>query len=144
MNRRGYGVSGDRRPDGSPLDPAAAHARFYSEWRDLDSFATLSPLQRAILQDILMDFTRVNGNRVRLTCKGMQRRYQIGHRTARVAIAGLEERGWIDRIGLSPGPTGQAGGEYEIMCISPRGARVSGPYMRWRMNRASSSNRSVD
>lgn len=121
---------------GAPyLDSSAAHARFYAEWRNLEAFTTLSELQRAILQDTLMDFTKVSRNEVRLTCAGIMRRYRVGHKRAKQAIAGLEERGWIERIGFSPGPTGQAGGLYEIMCIAPNGNRCGGPYLRWRATR---------
>ncbi|ACT58323.1 hypothetical protein [Hirschia baltica] len=113
------------------LNGNAAHARFYSEWRHLDSFKTLSPLQRTILQDVLMDFSKVVGNEVRLTNTQISKRYRAGHTAARAAIAGLEERGWIERIGLLPGPTGQAGGVYKILCIAPNGSRVAGPYQQW-------------
>lgn len=113
------------------LNSSAAHARFYSEWRHLDAFKTLSLLQRAILQDILMDYSKVTGNEVRLTNTEISKRHKVGHKSASVAIAGLEERGWIDRIGFSPGPTGQAGGVYKILCIAPNGSRVAGPYQQW-------------
>lgn len=123
------------------LDAGAAHARFYAEWRNLEAFTTLTPLQRCILQDALMEFTKAAGNTVRLTCKGITRKYHVGHKTARAAIAGLEERGWIDRIGLSPGPTGQAGGNYELMCIAPNGGRIAGPYSTWRAPRSAKRDR---
>ena len=84
-----------------------------------------------------MDYSRVTGNEVRLTCKGVSNRYSVGHNTAKKAIEGLEHRGWIERIGLSPGPTGQAGGLYEIRCIAPNGHRVAGPYQRWQAPRSS-------
>jgi len=113
------------------LNVNAAHARIYSEWRHLDAFKTLSLLQRVILQDILMDFSKVVGNEVRLTNTEIIKRHQVGHKRAKEAIAGLEERGWIERIGLSPGPTGQAGGVYKILCIAPNGNRVAGPYQQW-------------
>ncbi len=113
------------------LDAKAPHARIYAAWRHLDAFKTLSPLQRVILEDILLDFSRVTGNEVRLTNKGVMKRYGVGHRKACEAIAGLEERGWIERIGLSPGPTGQAGGVYVILCLSAKGKPVSGPYQSW-------------
>lgn len=114
------------------LDPNASHARFYSEWRHLDAFKTLTLLQRAILQDTLMDFTKAVGNEVRLTGHGVAEKYGVGHPTAKAAIAGLEERGWIFRVRLGPGPTGQAGGVYEILCMGPNGNRIAGPYMTWR------------
>lgn len=117
------------------LDPNASHARIYSEWRHFDSYKTLSPLQKVILQDILMDFTKAVGNEVRLTGYGVSVKYGVSQRTARSAIAGLEERGWIERIRLGPGPTGQAGGVYEIMCIGPTGNRIAGPYQTWKAPR---------
>ena len=113
------------------LDAGASHARFYADWRHLDAFKTLSSLQRAILQDILMEFSRVTGNEVRLTGHGVAKRYHVGHRTAAKAIVGLEERGWLERIGLSPGPTGQAGGVYQILCIAPNGSHIGGLYQTW-------------
>lgn len=122
----------DRGAKAPYLDPNASHARIYADWRHLDAFTTLTPLQRVILEDTLMSFSRLTGNEVRLTGNGVAQKYCVGHRTAREAIAGLEERGWIERIGLSPGPTGQAGGLYRIQCLSPRGIRAAGPYMRWR------------
>lgn len=78
-----------------------------------------------------MEFTRITGNEVRLTNQDVIKRYGVAHPKARNAIAGLEERGWIERIGLSPGPTGQAGGLYRILCLTPQGKPVSGPYMTW-------------
>ena len=114
------------------LDPNASHARIYSEWRHLDSYKTLRPLQKVILQDILMDFTKAVGNEVRLTGKGVAAKYGVGHRTAREAIAGMEERGWIVRTRLGPGPTGQAGGVYELLCMGPMGNRIAGPYQTWK------------
>lgn len=113
------------------LDANAAHARIYCEWRHLDAFKTLSPLQRVILQDILMDFSKVTGNEVRLTASQLMRKHKVGRATAREAIKALEERGWIHRIGLTTGPTGQAGGNYEILCLSARGRRTHGPYADW-------------
>lgn len=113
------------------LNAGASHARFYSDWKHLDAYKTLSTLQRAILQDILMDYSKLTGNEVRLTGHGLTKKYKIGHRTAKAAILALEERGWIERVGLSPGPTGQAGGLYRILCISSLGQRVAGPYQRW-------------
>lgn len=113
------------------LDPNASHARIYSEWRHLPAYKTLTHLQKVILQDILMDFTKAVGNEVRLTGNGIARKYRVGHKTARAAIAGLEERGWIQRIGFAPGPTGQAGGVYEILCMGPNGNRTAGPYQSW-------------
>lgn len=113
------------------LDPGASHARIYSEWRHLDAFKTLTPLQKVILQDILMDFTKAVGNEVRLTARGVAEKHRVGQKAARVAIAGLEERGWIFRVRLGPGPTGQAGGVYEILCIGPTGNRTAGPYLTW-------------
>jgi len=114
-----------------PLEATAAHARFYSDWRHLDAFRTLSLVQRVILQDVLMNFSKVAGNEVRLTSTRTMQKYHIGRGKAREAIAGLEERGWIERIGLTSGPSGQAGGNYKILCLNARGQRVSGPYMRW-------------
>jgi hypothetical protein len=116
--------------NGAPryLDSNASHARLYSEWRHLEAFKTLTPLQRTILQDILMDFTKAVGNEVRLTGHGVSEKYRVGHKKARAAIAGLEERGWILRVRLSPGPTGQAGGVYQILCMGPTGNRMAGPY----------------
>lgn len=118
---------------GSPrlLNANAPHARIYADWRHLDAFTKLTPLQRVLLEDMLMDFTRVTGNQVRLTCKGVMERYSVGHRTAKKAIAGLEEFGWITRIGLSPGPTGQAGGVYKIECITAQGKPIAGRYQTW-------------
>ena len=113
------------------MNPSAPHARIYAEWRHLDAFKSLSPLQRVILDDILIDFTRVAGNETRLTCKGVMKRYRVGHTKARDAIAGLEDRGWIERIGLSPGPTGQAGGLYRILCLTAQGKPVFGRYYSW-------------
>lgn len=113
------------------LNANAPHVRIYAEWRRLEAFNTLTLLQRVILEDILMDFTRITGNEVRLTINGVTNRYNVGHRKARDDIAGLEERGWIERIGFSPGPTGQAGGLYRILCLTPQGKPVSGPYMTW-------------
>lgn len=118
------------------LEVKAAHARIYCEWRHLEAFNTLSPLQRVILEDILMDFSKVTGNQVRLTGKGIARRYRAAEKTASRAIAGLEERGWIDRIGFSPGPTGQAGGLYRILCIAANGNRTAGPYQTWQAPRS--------
>lgn len=114
------------------LDPNDSHARFYGAWRHLESFKTLSPLQRCLLQDILMGFSKHTGNEVRLTASGVRKRYSVGHKTARDAICALELRGWIDRIGLGPGPTGQAGGLYELLCMDPLGNRIRGPYLNWR------------
>lgn len=114
------------------LDPNASHARIYSEWRHLDSYRTLTALQKVIMQDILMDFTKAVGNEVRLTGHGVAEKYNVAHKTARAAIAGLEERGWILRIRLGPGPTGQAGGVYEILCMGPNGNRIAGPYQTWK------------
>ena len=116
---------------GRLLDPGAAHARFYSGWRHLDAFKTLSLLQRVILQDELMNYSKVIGNEVRLTATGIMNTHKVGRAKARTAIAGLEERGWIQRIRLGPGPTGQAGGVYELLCLDARGRRISGPYMQW-------------
>lgn len=113
------------------LDPNDSHARFYGSWRHLESFKTLSPLQRCLLQDILMGFNKHIGNEVRLTASGVRRSYGVGHKTAREAILALEARGWIDRIGLGPGPTGQAGGVYELLCMDPFGSRIRGPYLNW-------------
>lgn len=113
------------------MNANAPHARIYAEWRHLDAFKSLTPLQRVILEDILIDFTRVTGNEVRLTCKGLMKRYRVGHKTASKAIAGLEERGWIERFDLSPGPTGQAGGVYRILCLTAQGKPVSGRYQSW-------------
>ena len=48
------------------------------------------------------------------------------------AVLKLEDRGWIERVRLGPGPTGQAGGVYRILCIDSFGFRVRGPYMKWR------------
>jgi len=121
---------------GKYLDNNASHARIYSEWRHLESFQTLSLLQRCMLQDILMSFTKVSGNEVRLTGHGVSEKYGVGHKTARIAIAGLEERGWLKRVRHSPGPTGQAGGVYEILCIGPRGNRAAGPYQTWKASRS--------
>lgn len=114
------------------LNANGPHARIYADWLHLDAFTCLTPLQRALLEDILMDFSRVSGNQVRLTCKGVMRRYSVGHKAAKNAIAGLEELGWITRIGLSPGPTGQAGGVYEIECITAQGKPIAGRYQTWR------------
>jgi ribosomal protein S25 len=114
------------------LDPNASHARIYSEWRHLDSYKTLTLLQKVILQDILMDFSKAVGNEVRLTGYGVSVKYGVSQRTARSAIAGLEERGWIDRVRLGPGPTGQTGGVYEMLCIGPTGKRIAGPYLTWK------------
>ncbi|MEQ9314374.1 MAG: hypothetical protein RLN72_00895 [Henriciella sp.] len=80
---------------------------------------------------MLMDFSKIEGNQTRLTCNGVMERYSVGHTTAKSAIAGLEERGWIERIGFSPGPTGQAGGLYRILCIGPNGSPTAGPYQTW-------------
>ena len=89
-------------------------------------------LERAIHVDILKGFSKIVGNQVRLTVKGVMKEYGVGHSRAKKALRGLEEKGWICRIGLSPGPTGQAGGVYEILCLSPRGTPVTGPYMFWK------------
>ena len=97
----------------------------------LDSFKTLKPLSVVILIDALAVFTKVTGNEVRLTGNQVSKRYNTHHSTARNAILALEERGWVKRVGLAPGPTGQAGGLYELLCISPDGRRVAGPYMTW-------------
>ncbi|QSR23186.1 hypothetical protein [Hyphomonas sp. KY3] len=113
------------------LNANAPHARIYADWRHLDAFKCLTPLQRVLLEDMLMDFSRVTGNQVRLTCKGVMQRYRVGHKTAKKAIAGLEEFGWITRIGLSSGPTGQAGGVYEIECITAQGKPIGGRYQTW-------------
>ena len=113
------------------LDANASHARIFSGWRKLPSFETLKLLERVILEDILMGFNKAEGNEVRLTGNQISKRYSVHHNTARLAIIALEERGWIARIGLAPGPTGQAGGLYEILCLSPEGQRVAGPYMNW-------------
>lgn len=122
----------------SHLDPNAAHARIYADWRHLESFKTLAPLQRCILEDILMSFSKHEGNEVRLTASGIRQRYSVSHNTARRAISSLEQQGWIERIRLGPGPTGQAGGVYRILCIDAYGYRVRGPYMQWRANRGAS------
>ena len=114
------------------LDPNASHARIYSEWRHLDAYKTLTLLQKVILQDILMDFTKAVGNEVRLTGHGVAEKYGVGHKAAKAAIAGLEERGWIFRVRFGPGPTGQAGGVYEILCMGPTGNRIAGPYLTWK------------
>lgn len=79
-----------------------------------------------------MGFNRHAGNELRLTATGIMKQYNVGRKTAREALSALEERGWIERIGLGPGPTGQAGGVYRLLCIDPMGRRISGPYMRWR------------
>ena len=112
-------------------DPNASHARIYSHWRHLPAFNTLVPLSRCILDDMLMQFTRHEGNKQRLTANQIVRKYRVGHKTARNAIVALEERGWIQRIGLSQGKTGQAGGEYEIMCLTPMGKPCRGPFDDW-------------
>lgn len=114
------------------LDPNAAHARIYSDWRHLEAFKTLAPLQRCVLEDILLTFNKHQGNETRLTANGIRQRYSVSHNTARRAISGLEDRGWIERIRLGPGPTGQAGGVYRILCIDSFGFRIRGPYMKWR------------
>lgn len=114
------------------LDPNESHARIYGSWRHLDAFETLSPLQRCLLQDILMGFNKHVGNEVRLTASGVIKKYHVGHKTARDAICALEVRGWIDRIGLGPGPTGQAGGVYRLLCMDAMGNRTRGPYLNWR------------
>ena len=114
------------------LSPNAAHARIYCDWKHLPSFKTLNLLQRVILTDSLMGFSKLVGNEVRLTASGVQRQYRVGRPRANAAILGLEARGWIHRIGLSPGPTGQAGGVYAILCITARGMPTTGPYTRWR------------
>lgn len=113
------------------LEANAAHARIYCEWRHYEAFNTLTPLQRVILLEVLMGFSKVTGNEVRLTASGIRRAHNVGHATAKSAIIALEERGWIQRIGLCTGPSGQAGGNYQILCISPKGRRIRGPYMQW-------------
>lgn len=123
------------------LNAGASHARFYSDWKHLDAYKTLTSHQRVILQDILMDYSKLTGNEVRLTGHGLTKKYRIGHRTAKAALLSLEEKGWIERIGLSPGPTGQAGGLYRILCISPAGSRVAGPYQRWQAEGSFNRNR---
>jgi len=114
------------------LSPNAAHARIYCDWKHLPSFNTLNLLQRVILTDSLMGFSKLVGNEVRLTASGVQRQYRVGRPKASAAIVALEERGWIQRTGLSPGPTGQAGGVYEILCITARGMPSTGPYTHWK------------
>lgn len=118
------------------LEAKASHARIYCDWRHLDAFKTLSLLQRVLLEDVLMEFTKVTGNEVRLSGNGVATRYKVGHKRAREAITGLEERGWIDRIGHAPGPTGQAGGLYRVLCIGASGHPVGGPYQTWKAPRA--------
>lgn len=113
------------------LDPNAAHARIYCDWRHPDAFRALTPLQRVILQDILMDFSKVTGNFVRLTASGIMRQHKVGRAKARQAIVTLEECGWIQRMGMTTGPSGQAGGNYEIMCLTVKGRRKRGPYADW-------------
>lgn len=125
----------DGRSSGRYLDPNVSHARIYSEWRRLDAYKTLTPLQKVILQEILMDFSKAVGNEARLTCYGVARKYRVSERTAKRAILGMEERGWLARTGLGPGPTGQAGGLYEILCIGPAGNRSPGPYQTWQAPR---------
>lgn len=114
------------------LSAAAPHARVYADWKHLDSFKTLTMLQRCVLVDVLLAFSKFEGNEVRLTASAISKQYNVGHPKAKTAILSLEERGWIERIGLSPGPTGQAGGRYRILCLSPNGQPVTGPYQTWR------------
>lgn len=116
------------------LDPNESHARIYGQWRHLASFKTLTPLQLCILVEILMGFNKHIGNEVRLTSSGIRKRFGVSHKTARTAIQRLEECGWIERIGLGPGPTGQAGGVYQLLCLDASGSRVRGPYMTWHGN----------
>ncbi len=118
------------------LNAGDAHARIYSEWKHLDAWKTLDVYARMLLTDVLSDYTKTSGNEVRLTGNGLSKKYRIGHRRARNLMLMLEERGWIERIGLSPGPTGQAGGLYRILCITSGGKRCGGPYQTWRAPRS--------
>ncbi|MFN4023213.1 MAG: hypothetical protein ACK4MQ_00145 [Hyphomonas sp.] len=130
-----------REGQGRTLDANSAHARIYCQWRHYEAFRTLTPLQRVLLEDMLMDFSKVAGNEVRLAGKTVAAKYGVGHKRARETICGLEERGWIERIGFAPGPTGQAGGLYRILCIGRHGLPTAGPYMTWKPREAAKRKR---
>jgi hypothetical protein len=113
-----------------PLDKRP-HARLYSEWRHLAAWCQLSPLEKIILLETLATFQKSVGNTFRLTAKGISREYKCAQKTARNAIASLEEKGWMDRIGVRPGPTGQIGGVYRMTCLTEFGWPARGRFEQW-------------
>ncbi len=71
-------------------------------------------------------------NRIRMTSESIRRRWKVGHPKARATLLLLEETGWIARVGLSPGPTGQVGGVYQLNMLTVGLMPCNGPFIQWR------------
>lgn len=114
-----------------------AHARIYGKWRTLPAWLALSTLEIAILVEAMRDCGLYQEdvpaqNVIRLTCTKIRKRWNCSHKTASKALVSLQEKGWIERVGLAPGPTGQAGGLYELMMLDAKRQPRNGPYKLWR------------
>jgi predicted transcriptional regulator of viral defense system len=88
-------------------------------------------VEKAILIETLATFDRRTGNAFRLTAKGVSLQHKCAQRTARNAIASLEEKGWMDRIGVAPGPTNQIGGVYRMTSLTEKGQPALGRFEKW-------------
>jgi hypothetical protein len=116
-----------------------AHARVFGKWRSLPAWLALSPIQLSILIEAMRDCGLYQEdwpqkNVIRLTCDQIRKRWHCSHATASKALTRLEACGWIARVGLAPGPTGQAGGVYELLMLDAARLPRSGPFMKWRPN----------
>ena len=91
----------------------------------------MGALEKVILIESLASYDRRNGNAFRLTAVGVSKQHSCAQVTARKALSSLEEKGWIEKIGLRPGPTGQIGGVYRMMCLTDMGHPTRGPFEQW-------------
>jgi hypothetical protein len=71
-------------------------------------------------------------NVIRLTCDQIRKRWKCSHETASNTLKQLEECGWIARVGSAPGPSGQAGGVYELLMLDGARQPRKGPFIHWR------------
>jgi predicted transcriptional regulator of viral defense system len=91
----------------------------------------LGSLEKIILIEALATYDRRIGNAFRLTAVGISKQHQCAPATARRALQSLQEKGWIERIGLRPGPSGQIGGVYRITALTEVGYPARGPFEQW-------------
>lgn len=103
----------------------------------LDAWRDLQPLAKVLLVETLAAFNIREGNSFRLTAIGTAKKYKCAQKTARAVICGLEEKCWIERVGVRPGPTGQVGGVYALTCIDRKGHPVRGPFEEWTSEKVS-------
>jgi hypothetical protein len=112
----------------------ASHARIYRHWLELPAWQTLKPAPRALLVDLLTRYRPMEPNAFEVSDRTAAIVTNCSRGTARLALADLEDRGWIKviRVGRMIGPKGRRASVYTLTAFPETlGALPTKEFERW-------------